>query len=217
MPANCGFYALLLPGVPMKVSSIRFPSSRNVLLLGIALLFGSSLAHAACTRDQAFNRMMALNQYGMKLLASLPDPLKDPKGYEASYQSVNDFNSRLGAVGKPLADGKYDEACTSYDALANEYGVDLAGQAVRPISAVEAEVRHPPKSGCDLAESSRRSIWLTESFQKHAQEAHLQREDWQQFGKEFEPVGLLMQQNPDQACALIDIIASRYGFRRTEN
>ncbi|MEO7755875.1 MAG: hypothetical protein ABIS07_04815 [Dokdonella sp.] len=198
----------------MSDRSLRRSCARNIFLLGIAALFGSSITYAACTRDQAFNRMMALNQYGMKLQAALPDPLKDPKGYEASYQRVNDFSSRLGAVGKPLADAKYDEACIAYDALAKQYGVDLAAQGVRSLAVVEAEGRHPPKTGCDLAESSRRSMWLTESFQKHAQDAHLQRDDWQQFGKEMEPVGLLMQQDPNQACGLIDTIASKYGFRR---
>lgn len=195
--------------------SSRFIFPGNVVLLGIAALLGPSLAHASCTRDEAFNRMMALNQYGMKLQAALPDPLRDPRGYEANHQSVIDFNSRLGAVGKPLADAKYDEACTTYDALAKEYGVDIAAQGVRPMSVIEEEGNHPPKAGCDLAESSRRSMWLTESFQKHAQEANLQRDDWQQFGKDMEPVGLLMQQDPNQACALIDAIAKKYGFKRT--
>ena len=199
----------------MNVSSPQFPFTRSVVLIGIAALLGPALAHASCTRDEAFNRMMALNQYGMKLQAALPDPLQDAKGYEANYQRVIDFNSRLGAVGKPLADAKYDEACTTYDALAKEYGVDIAAQGVRPLSVLEEEGRHPPKTGCDLAESSRRSMWLTETFQKHAQAANLQRDDWQQFGKEMEPVGLLMQQDPNQACALIDTIATKYGFQRT--
>lgn len=198
----------------MNAGSRRFPCMRNAVLLALAAVVAPALVHAACTRDQAFNRMMALNQHGMKLQAALPDPLKDPEGYEASYQRVNDFNSRLGAVGKPLADAKYEEACAAYDALAKDYGVDIAAQGVRPLSAVETEGRHPPKTGCDLAESSRRSMWLTEAFQKHAQAKHLQRDDWQQFGKETEPVGLLMQQDPEQACALIDSIAAKYGFRR---
>ena len=117
----------------------------------------STTTFAACTREQAFNRMMALNQYGMKLQSDLPDPLADPHGYNAKYPRVTDFNTRLASVGKTLAAQKYDDACTSYDALAKEYGVDLAAQGVRPLSAIEAEAKHPPKGGCDLADSSRRS------------------------------------------------------------
>lgn len=183
-----------------------------IVLLLVALAPDSTFA--ACTREQAFNRMMALNQYGMKLQSDLPDPLKDPQGYNAKYPRVTDFNSRLAAVGKTLAAQKYDEACASYDVLAKEYGVDLAAQGVRPLSAIEAEAKHPPKSGCDLAESSRRSMWLTESFQKKAQAEHLGRDDWQRFGKQTEPIGPLMQQDPNQACALIDTIAKQYGFQR---
>ena len=174
----------------------------------------SSAAFAACTREQAFNRMMALNQYGMKLQSDLPDPLSDPQGYNAKYPRVTDFNTRLASVGKTLAAQKYDDACASYDALAKEYGVDLAAQGVRPLSAIEAEARHPPKTGCDLAEASRRSMWLTQSFQKKAQDEHLGRDDWQAFGKQTEPVGPLMQKDPDKACALIDSIGRQYGLQR---
>ena len=174
----------------------------------------STAAPATCTREQAFNRMMALNQYGMKLQSDLPDPLADPQGYEAKYPRVTDFNTRLASVGKTLAAQQYDDACASYDALAKDYGVDLAGQNVRPLSAIGAESKHPSKSGCDLAEASRRSTWLTESFQKKAQDEHLGRDDWQRFGKQTEPVGPLMQQDPVKACALIDSIARQYGFKR---
>lgn len=170
-------------------------------------------AHA-CSRDDAFNKMMALNQYGMKLQAALPDPLKDPAGYNANYQHVIDFNARLAGVGKVLAAQRYDEACATYDALADEFHVDMPGQHVRTMKELESEAKHPPRGKCDLAEAARRSMWLTESFQKHAQTEHLDRDAWQRFGKETEPVGLLMQQDPNKACGLIDDIAAKYGFKR---
>lgn len=184
------------------------------ILFTLALMSLASAVEAACTREQAFSRMMALNQYGMKLQSDLPDPLKDPQGYNAKYPRVTDFNTRLGAVGKTLAEQKYDEACATYAALAKEYGVDLSAQGVRPLSAIEAEAKHPSTGRCDLAESSRRSMWLTESFQKKAQAEHLSRDEWQRFGKQTEPIGPLMQQDPDKACALIDSIAKQYGFKR---
>jgi len=174
----------------------------------------STPAGAACSRDDAFNKMMALSQYGMKLQAALPDPLKDAAGYNANYKRVIDFNTRLGDVGKTLAAQQYDQACATYDALAAEYHVDVAGQHVRPLSELEAEAKRPPKGKCDLAEAARRSMWLTESFQKYAEAQHLDRDAWQRFGKETEPVGLLMQQDPNEACGLIDDIAAKYGFKR---
>jgi len=179
----------------------------------VAAALASTSTFAACTREQAFNRMMALNQYGMKLQATLPDPLADPQGYNARYPRVTDFSKRLGAVGKTLADQKYDDACASYDALAKDYDVDLAAQGVRPLSALEAQGKHP-KAGCDLAEASRRSMWLTESFQHKAQAEHLGRDDWQRFGKQTEPIGPLMQQDPQKACSMIDDVAAEYGFKR---
>jgi len=100
-------------------------------------------AAAACSREDAYNKMMALNQYGMKLQAALPDPLKDPAGYNANYQRVIDFGARLGGVGKTLAAQQYEEACAKYDALARDYRVDIAGQHVRPLSEIEAEAKKP--------------------------------------------------------------------------
>jgi len=180
----------------------------------LALALAATPLHSACSRDDAFNKMMALNQYGMKLQAALPDPLKDPAGYNANYQRAIDFGTRLGDVGKALAANRFDEACAKYDALAKDYRVDMAGQHVRPMSEIEAEAKKPPKGKCDLAEAARRSMWLTQAFQKHAETAHLDRNAWQRFGKETEPVGLLMQQDPNEACGLIDDIAAQYGFSR---
>jgi hypothetical protein len=168
-------------------------------------------AHGACSREDALNKMTALNQFGMKQQAALPDPLKDPAGYNANYQQVIDFGTRLAEVGKTLAAKEYDQACATYDALAKDYHVDIAGQHVRPMSEIEAEAKKPPKGKCDLAEAARRSMWLTESFQKRAGG---DRDAWQRFGKETEPVGLLMQQDPNEACGLIDDIALKYGFHR---
>ena len=185
---------------------------RGCLAVVVGLCAAS--ASAACSRDDAYNKMMALNQYGMKLQASLPDPLKDPAGYNANYQRVIDFGTRLGGVGKTLAAKQYEEACATYDALARDYRVDIAGQHVRPLSEIEAEAKKPARGKCDLAEAARRSMWLTESFQKHAQEQNLDRDAWQRFGKETEPVGLLMQQDPNEACGLIDDIAAKYGLKR---
>jgi len=181
-------------------------------LFGFLLLALPFATHAACTRDDAFNKMMALGQYDMKLQASLPDPLKQPDVYNEKYPRVVAFATRLAAVGKILAAEKYDQACATYDALAKDYGVDYAAQKVRPLSALEAD--KPAPGHCDLAEAARRSMWLTETFQKHAEASAMTRDDWQRFGKQTEPVGLMMQQDPDKACALIDTIAAGYGFHR---
>ncbi len=196
----------------------KFIAIYALIFIVMAFVISERPAHAAtpvaCSRDDAFNRMMALNQFGMKLQNALPDPLKDPAGYEANYRQVIDFNTRLGAVGKTLAAEKYAEACASYDALAKQYKVNLAMQNVRPLAAEEKAAKNPSEKTCDLAESVKRSMWLTESFQHRADTKGLTRDDWQEFGKLTEPVGLLMQQDPTKACALIDNIAAKYGFKR---
>jgi hypothetical protein len=85
---------------------------------------------------------------------------------------------------------------------------------VRPLSAADIEGKNPPANQCDLAESSVRAMWLVESFQHRADTQRLTRDDWQEFGKLTEPVGLLMQQDSAKACVLIDTIAEKYGFKR---
>ena len=187
---------------------------RNLSRTATLALLSCAHTAVACTREEAFNRMMALNQYNMTLQATLPDPLKDPVGYEARRPRVTDFATRLAAVGKTLAERNFDAACRSYDALATDYGVDYRAQNVRPLSALEGEAKHPPTDRCDLAEAARRSVALTQAFQQRARDAQLPREDWQRFGKDSEPVGLLMQQDPAKACALIDDLAKTYRLPR---
>jgi hypothetical protein len=188
-------------------------SFRRLLCTFLIAAGAPTLAAAACTRDDAFNRMMALNQYGMKQQAALPDPLKDPAGYDAKFPRVTDFATRVAAVGQTLADQKWGEACAAYDAIARDYGVDYAAQNVRPLSAYEADARHPPQNRCDIAEASRRSVALTEAFRRKAEAEKLGREDWQQFGKDSEGAGLLMQRDAEKACRRLDDIAAKYGLK----
>jgi len=178
----------------------------------LTLLSLGSAAQAACDREQAFNRMMALNQFGMKLQAELPDPLEDPAGYRANYERVQAFGTELSSGGQLLASGRYDEACALYDRLSRAYAVDEAAQAVQPLSAYEQPAT--PTTGCDLAEAALRAAWLNEAFQKHAAERSLDRQAWVKFGNETEPLGLAMQQDPQRACELIDEVAGRYGLKR---
>jgi hypothetical protein len=107
----------------------KFITIYVLIFIALALIVSQRPAHAAapatCSRDDAFNRMMALNQFGMKLQNALPDPLKDPAGYEANYRQVIGFNTRLAAIGKTLAAEKYAEACATYDTLAKRYKVNL--------------------------------------------------------------------------------------------
>ena len=219
--AHTGFAALVCGLFARKSepawSWLKFVAIYVLIFIVMAFVGMQRPAHAGspvtCSRDDAFNRMMALNQFGMKLQNALPNPLKDPAGYEANYRQVTYFNTRLAAVGKTLAAEKYAEACASYDALAKQYKVDLAAQKVRPLAAVEKEAKNAPGENCDLTESAKLSMWLTESFQKRVDTQGLTREDWQAFGKLTEPVGLLMQQDPAKACVLIDSIADKYGFK----
>jgi hypothetical protein len=183
----------------------------HIALAILATCIAAPIA-SACSRDEAYNKMMALGQYGMKLQAALPDPLKDPAGYNAHYKGVIEFSTRTADVGKTLAAEHYDQACATYDAIAKDFHVDMAGQHVRTMQELEAEAKNPPKGKCDLAEAARRSMWLTEEFQKRTDGGD--RDAWQRFGKETEPVGLLMQQDPNEACGLIDDIAAKYGFHR---
>ncbi|HZP67497.1 MAG TPA: hypothetical protein VFB32_14435 [Rudaea sp.] len=182
---------------------------RRIAVLLVLGALASPVVHA-CTREDAFNRMMGLNQFAMKLQAKLPDPLKDPEGYNAKLPRFREFSERLAGVGKTLADNKFDEACAAYDALARDFQVDIAAQGVRPLSALEAEAEHPPQDGCDLGEAAKRSVELTEKFQKRADAEHLGRDDWQRFGKDMEPVGLAMQKDPFAACAMMEAIAAKY-------
>jgi len=177
----------------------------------LLLAMAAGTVHAGCDRERAYNRMFALNQFGMKLQAELPDPLKDPAGYQARFETVQAFGSELAGGGLLLAENRFDEACALYDRIAVKFGVDEAAQGVRPLSEYE---KPAPQGSCDLTAAALRSAWLTEAFQKYAEARALDREAWQKFGDETAPIGLAMQQDPARACAMIDEVAARYGLQR---
>ena len=167
---------------------------------------------AACSREDAFNKMMQVNQYSMKLQAALPHPLDNSDGYNTAYEHYREFIDRSVPIGKLLADEKYDEVCAITNALANDFNFSLEGQNVRTLSELENEAVMPPLNGCDLTQSSLRANWLSTTFQKHAEIEGLGDAGWRTFSEEMAPVGLMMQQDPAKACEMIDEIAQKYGF-----
>jgi hypothetical protein len=98
----------------------------------------STVTFAACTRDQAFNRMMALNQYGMTLQSDLPDPLADPHGYNAKYPRVTDFNTRLASVGKTLAAPVAANQMMTLLATTSSRGAVAAGHVIAPLKLADS-------------------------------------------------------------------------------
>ena len=101
------------------------------ILAAISLCFTLvELAHADCTQEQAFNKMMVLNQAKSEVQAKMNSLPAGP-----AKNSVMARWARLGQeiamVGKDLASKNYNVACTKYDQIAQRHKINVEEVAKR--------------------------------------------------------------------------------------
>ena len=169
-------------------------------LVGLLSLNLSASARADCTQEQAFNRMMALNQVGAKLQAALPDPREDPAGYEANYQRVIDFSTRLASAGPLLAAQKYNEACAVYQKLESDFKVDTGKSNTLTLSELKKDGGKGRGGTCDLSEAAIRMAQITDKYveaRKHNKLSPLQAKE---FDRQSREIGITMNEDPSKAC-----------------
>jgi hypothetical protein len=177
----------------------------------IALLlvfFAASQARAGCTRDEAFNKMIALQQLNIKLQGEVPlDPRTDPAAMEKAYARNKDFADRMAKAGPLLAAGKFDEACAIYEQLAKDYDFPLGATPSVTMDTVTNST-----GGCDVTEAAKRMVALAQDFQKAYAEGRFTYEQQRQFSKDHEAAAALLTVDPGKSCAEIDALRAKYGL-----
>jgi len=153
----------------------------------IAASFVPSIARAQCTRDQAFNKMMKVNQLSASLQAEVPlDPRKDPNGMNTAYQRVKEFTDMMTPAGPLLAEGKYTEACKIYDQVAAKFGFDLKGSKALTMDELRKNGGKKNAGDCDITEMAKRNVQLATDFQQAYASGKFTYERQRQFSKDSE-------------------------------
>ena len=183
------------------------------IALGLALLVIPTIAHSECTRDQAFNKMMKINQLSASIQSEMPlDPRSEPGAAQTSYERLKDFTDMMAPTGQLLADGKYTEACAIYDQIAQKFGLNMKSSNALTMEQLRKSGGKKGPGGCDVAELARRNIKLATDFQAAYDAGKFTYERQRQFSKDSEKLNMLATSDPGAACRELDQLRAQYGL-----
>lgn len=185
---------------------------KQIFLCLVVIAF-PSLAHTECTRDQAFNKMMKINQLSASLQAEVPlDPRSNPGGSNAAYERMKEFTDMMAPTGQLLADGKYNDACKAYETIAQKFGFDMKGPNALTMEQLRKDGAKKKSSDCDISEMARKNMELVTDFQKAYDAGKFTYERQRQFSKDSEKLNMLATSDPGAACREIARLRAEYGL-----
>jgi hypothetical protein len=167
-------------------------------------LFSTISPANACTKDEAFNKMMAIGRAQQSMMSAAG-------GDNAKMLYVAEMAKEVGDVGKVLADGKYAEACGYYDKIARKYKVDLKESAKGMVTMAEIRKDGGKQGGsCSQADASVKMMNLSQKMEDKAALGDITRGQLGEFLKEIGTHNDLMYSNPSGFCSELDKIAAKY-------
>ncbi len=185
-----------------------------VMIISLLILF-PVMVIAECSEEQAFNRMMEMQQHSNKMQMEITAALnsQDPAA-NTKIQKFQEFSTRLGSGGQLLADKKYTEACNLYASLSKDYGFKLGQGNTLSVADLKKDGGRSKGNGrCDLADAALRMGHITEAFQKKFESGQLSQVQQRQFSDQTTEIGTMMNSNPSQACDMMDGLESRFALR----
>ena len=174
-------------------------------LLFFALSFAPSAI--ACTRDEAFNKMMAIGRAQRGIMTGAA-------GNHAKMQSAADLAKEVGDVGKILAAEKYTEACEYYDKIARKYNIDLDEASKGMITMDQIRKDGGRKGGaCSQADASKKLMGLMQDLQDKVALGDEPASTHRSFANDVQKHNDLMSTNPSAFCAKLDELNKQYKIR----
>jgi hypothetical protein len=118
----------------------------------------------------------------------------------------------MAPAGQLLADGKYNEACTVYDEVAQRFGFDMKSSNAITMDELRKNGGSKKAGDCDITELAKRNVQLATDFQKAYDAGKFSYERQRQFSKDSEKLNMLATSDPGAACRAIDELRAEYGL-----
>lgn len=185
------------------------------IIFCVCLIYSAlpSAASAECSREQAFDKMMKLNQLSASLQATVPtDPRQDGEAMNSAYEKIKDFTDRMAPAGPMLADGRYTEACKIYDETAKHFGFNLGASNALTMEQLQKNGGRKKAGDCDITEMAKQNVKLATDFQVAYGAGKFSYEQQRQFSKDSEKLNMLATSDPGAACREIKVLRSKYGL-----
>ncbi len=181
---------------------------RNVLIISSLLFSSLNTAYAEkCTKDQAMNRMMAMNRASDRMLKEVGP------SHDARRKQVV-LNQELAAVGVFLGDGKYNEACSIYSEIAKKWGINIeeASKGMLTMKDLKKDGGKSRGGKCSLADASIKMNTLLQKLSSMKAEG----QEVDAISKEYHTLigekSDLMSTNPSAFCDEIDGFKKLYSI-----
>ena len=185
----------------------------NKLIPTLLTLVLATNAWADCTRDQAFDKMMKLNQLSASLNAEVPiDPRVDGAGMNSAFQRIKEYTDRMAPAGPLLAEGRYNEACKIYDETAAHFGFNLASSNALTMDQLRKDGGRKKAGECDITELAKRNVQLATDFATAFGAGKFTYEQQRQYSKDSEKLNMLATSDPGAACREIEALRAKYGL-----
>ena len=170
-----------------------------IAIVCLVLLHSSSTAFA-CTRDEAFNKMMALGRARQAMMAD-----------RSNMRTAVDLAKETADVGKVLAAEKYTEACGYYDKIAAKYGVDLKEASKGMITMEQIRKDGGKKAGaCSQSDAAKKLASISQDIQDKIALGDEPASVYRNFSAEVQKNNDLMYTNPSAFCVKLDQLNKKY-------
>lgn len=187
---------------------------KNILLnFIISTLFSSNLVLADCNKEQAFDKMIKLNQLNVELQNEVPkDPTTDPDAMNRAYERIKEYTDLIVPAGPLLAAGKYNEACAIYDQTAKHFNFNISSAKSLSMKQLQKDGGRSVSGKCNISDVAKRSVGLAQDFAKAYEEGRFTYERQRQFSKDSEELNALASSDPGRACEGIEKLRAEYGL-----
>ncbi|MFN8392932.1 MAG: hypothetical protein U0136_21745 [Bdellovibrionota bacterium] len=170
-------------------------------------------ANADCTRDDAFNKMMKMNQLSTKLQSEVPlDPRVDGAAMNSAADRIKAYADMMAPSGQLLAEGKYNDACALYDKVAAHFGFELDKSNALTMDDLRKNNGKKKAGDCDIVEMAKRNAALANDFKAAYDAGKFTYERQREYSKDSEKLNMLATSDPGAACREIDALRAKYGL-----